>query len=233
MKPIERISITDSVVESIKELIISGEYQVDDKLPAEQKLCEELGVSRTSVREALRVLQALGYVKMLPGKGAFVARNTLINDAEKDWFEDGDSGYLEFMEVRLALEPVAVRLAIENGTEAQVKELEDIEQSFREAVEKRNSVKMMLADDLFHKHIFLMGKNKMMCRINDQISKVYLKYRKQSFTDDTIYKNAIKPHDKIVECIKQGNIDGAVEEMRKHMEMARIDMDHMHSGKNM
>lgn len=230
MKPIERISITDSVVKSIKELILSGEYQTDDKLPTEQKLCEEMGVSRTSVREALRVLQALGYVKILAGRGAFVARTTEIE--ETDWFEDDGSGYLEFMEVRLAIEPVAVKLAIEHGSEAQVQELKEIQQSFREAVEKRNLVKMMLADDLFHKHIFLMGKNKMMIKINDQISKVYLKYRKQSFTDELIYANAVEPHDNIVRCIKKKDISSAMMEMEKHMEMARHDMDQMHSGAN-
>ena len=59
MKEIQRISITDAVVENMKELIESGEYEAGQKLPTEAKLCEMLKVSRTSVREAFRVLQAL------------------------------------------------------------------------------------------------------------------------------------------------------------------------------
>ena len=75
MKEIQRISITDAVVDNIKEMIEAEEYKVGEKLPAEAKLCEMFKVSRTSVREALRVLQALGYVENKPGKGAFVAAN--------------------------------------------------------------------------------------------------------------------------------------------------------------
>ena len=60
MKEIRRISVTDTVVERIQELIDSGEYEPGQKLPTESNLCENLKVSRTSVREAMRMLQALG-----------------------------------------------------------------------------------------------------------------------------------------------------------------------------
>ena len=58
MKAIQRMSITDSVVADIKEMIMSGEYKIGEKLPTEMKLCDQMGVSRTCVREAIRVLQA-------------------------------------------------------------------------------------------------------------------------------------------------------------------------------
>ena len=84
MKEIQRMSITDSVVATIKDMILSGEYKENEKLPAEMSLCQSLKVSRTSVREALRVLQALGFVEMRPGKGAFrqACRQTLYKKAD-------------------------------------------------------------------------------------------------------------------------------------------------------
>ena len=60
MKEIHRISITDAVVEAIKKAIDSGEYQPGTKLPTEAAMCQVLKVSRSSVREAMRVLQARG-----------------------------------------------------------------------------------------------------------------------------------------------------------------------------
>ena len=59
MKEIQRISVTDAVVNSIREMIESGQYEVGHKLPAEAAFCEQMKVSRTCVREALRVLQTL------------------------------------------------------------------------------------------------------------------------------------------------------------------------------
>ena len=66
MKEIQKISITDMVAENIKELISTGKYAPGEKLPTEASFCQMLGVSRTSVREALRILQALGYVTIKP-----------------------------------------------------------------------------------------------------------------------------------------------------------------------
>lgn len=231
MKPVQRVSITDSVVSSIKELILSGKYQEGDKLPTEQCFCETLGVSRTTVREALRVLRTLGYVNIFVGKGAFVARVTEINDMESSQVNEGDYKFMDFMEVRLAIEPVAAKLATEHGTLEQIVELEELNASFCDAVQKRDFIKMMLVDDHFHRQIFLMGRNRLLININNDISKVYLKYRKESFTDDKIYKNAVPPHQKIFLCIKERNVDGAADAMREHMEMAIRDMNAMHNPK--
>ena len=72
-REIQRISVTDAVVDRLREMIENGEYKVGEKLSTETELCKMFKVSRTSVREALRVLQTMGYVEMLPGKGAFVS----------------------------------------------------------------------------------------------------------------------------------------------------------------
>jgi len=66
---IEKISITDQVVKRIEELIRSGEFAVGDKLPTEMELREQLGVGRSTIREAFRVLQAIGLIELRPGRG--------------------------------------------------------------------------------------------------------------------------------------------------------------------
>ena len=113
MKEIQRMSITDSVVATIKDMILSGEYKENEKLPAEMSLCQSLKVSRTSVREALRVLQALGFVEMRPGKGAFVADYKQKEETPNNMnFNMDGARFHDFMEVRMAIETLSVRLAV-------------------------------------------------------------------------------------------------------------------------
>ena len=66
-------TVSGATAEKIRQMLLSGVYQRGDKLPSEAKLCEELGASRTSVREALRMLASAGYVEIIPNRGAFAA----------------------------------------------------------------------------------------------------------------------------------------------------------------
>ena len=130
IKAITRVSITDSVVDRIREMIESGAYEVGEKLPTEAKLCEMLSVSRTSVREATRVLQTLGYVILVPGKGAFVADLKPSDGGEENWFDVENVQFYDFMEVRMAIETLAVRLSVERATPKQIRALEKIHAAF-------------------------------------------------------------------------------------------------------
>ena len=77
------------------------------------KLCDQMGVSRTCVREAIRVLQAVGYVEIRPGKGAFVADYQKSTDNSSLWYDvEGVKIFMIFMEVRMAIETLSVRLAV-------------------------------------------------------------------------------------------------------------------------
>ena len=69
MESVKRVPVVQQVVEKIKEYLFSGEVSVGDKLPVEKELCEQLEVGRGTVREALRMLEATGYVESRPGKG--------------------------------------------------------------------------------------------------------------------------------------------------------------------
>ena len=133
IKAITRVSITDSVVDRIREMIESGAYEVGEKLPTEAKLCKMLSVSRTSVREATRVLQTLGYVTLVPGKGAFVADLKPSDGGEENWFDVENVQFYDFMEVRMAIETLAVRLSVERATPKQIRALEKIHAAFLEA----------------------------------------------------------------------------------------------------
>lgn len=230
MKAIQRMSITDSVVADIKEMIMSGEYKIGEKLPTEMKLCDQMGVSRTCVREAIRVLQAIGYVEIRPGKGAFVANYQKSTDNSSLWYDVEGVKFYDFMEVRMAIETLSVRLAVERATDKQIRELREIHTSFVEATEKRNMLKMIMLDELFHTKIITFTNNQLLININKQLLERFRIYRGDSFTNKMVYKNAVEPHERILLCFEMRNPSSAVEEMRKHLNITTQDMELIHNN---
>lgn len=230
MREIQRISITDSVVDSIRELITSGEYKPGEKLPTEMKLCDDLKVSRTCVREALRVLQALGYVEMLPGKGAFAA-NPKKQTEEKNWYDVKNPNFYDFMDVRMAIETLAVRLSVERATDKQIQSLDEIHSRFLKANETHNMNQLIMLDELFHKEIVSFTNNELLININKQILDCFRAYRGDSFTNEETYKNAVVPHSRILQCFHDRNASQAVIEMRNHLDITKQDMEKIHNLK--
>ena len=230
MKAIQRMSITDSVVADIKEMIMSGEYKIGEKLPTEMKLCDQMGVSRTCVREAIRVLQAIGYVEIRPGKGAFVANYQKSTDNSSLWYDVEGVKFYDFMEVRMAIETLSVRLAVERATDKQIRELREIHTSFVEATEKRDMLKMIMLDELFHTKIITFTNNQLLININKQLLERFRIYRGDSFTNKMVYKNAVEPHERILLCFEMRNPSSAVEEMRKNLNITTQDMELIHNN---
>lgn len=230
MKAIQRMSITDSVVADIKEMIMSGEYKIGEKLPTEMKLCDQMGVSRTCVREAIRVLQAIGHVEIRPGKGAFVANYQKSTDNSSLWYDVEGVKFYDFMEVRMAIETLSVRLAVERATDKQIRELREIHTSFVEATEKRDMLKMIMLDELFHTKIITFTNNQLLININKQLLERFRIYRGDSFTNKMVYKNAVEPHERILLCFEMRNPSSAVEEMRKHLNITTQDMELIHNN---
>lgn len=229
MKEIQRVSVTDSVIQSIKAMIASGEYAPNSKLPTENEMCQSMKVSRTCVREAIRVLQALGMVDIIPGKGAFVSANP--NPDSEPWYNVPDTQFYDFIEVRIAIEPISTRLAIERATKRQINKLAKIHQSFITANKERNLAQTIMFDELFHTEIVNMTNNKLLININKQLVVANRKYRCESFTSNETYNNAVIPHSRILESFYEHNPERGANEMLYHLQITRNDMEHLMSVK--
>ncbi|MCD2493481.1 FadR family transcriptional regulator [Lacrimispora sp. NSJ-141] len=227
MKEIQRISITDAVVENVKELIESGEYEPGQKLPAEASLCQMMGVSRTSVREAFRVLQALGYVVIKPGLGAFAAEKKEDGGRDKQWYEADNAELSDFKEVRYAVETLGVRLAVERVSAEQIKELAEIQKSFTAANETHDMAKLIMLDELFHTKIISYTKNPLLIAINKQLTERLRSYRGESFADNEVYGNAAALHEAILSCFKKRDAEQAVAEMKRHLDITYADIQYL------
>jgi GntR family transcriptional repressor for pyruvate dehydrogenase complex len=149
---------------------MSGEIRIGDKLPAERELSESLGVSRNSVREALRTLDIMGVISSQHGAG-----NYLTGDFEKNLMETmsmmfimNQIYYEQISQLRLGLEIQAMMLAIDNITEHQIEQLESILSKLEQGTEENNVV----LDKQFHYTITLASKNLLIIDILQAVADV-------------------------------------------------------------
>ncbi len=128
MQPVERKPLTSYVMESIRELIVANDLQPGDPLPPEGAIAAQLGVSRTAVREAVKILAALGIVEVKHGHGLFVKGfdfDALLDSLYYSLAVEGRH-IVELLEVRKGLEIVFVPSVVKNITERDIQELEAI-----------------------------------------------------------------------------------------------------------
>ncbi len=224
MESIERVSVADMIAERIKKKVASGEYKPGEKLPTEKELCELFDVGRSSVREAFRVLQAHGIVNLEPGKGAFVCRGVFDEEDIRNWFADREADLADYMEVRLAVEPYAARLAAERATKKEIEKLGEIFASYHEAVVAKDAQGQAIFEEKFHKQIIYSTGNLVLQRMSESIFSYFVpvlsKIVSLQDTDDIIYF-----HKELLRAIE--NRDGEKSEtvMREHLLAAQKDIE--------
>jgi DNA-binding FadR family transcriptional regulator len=128
MQPVERKPLTSYVMESIRELIIANDLQPGDALPPEGAISAQLGISRTAVREAVKILAALGIVDVKHGHGLFVKGfdfDALLDSLYYSLAVEGRH-IVELLEVREGLEIVFVPSVVKNIMERDIQELQAI-----------------------------------------------------------------------------------------------------------
>ncbi len=226
METIKRIPVVQQVVEKIKEYLFSGTVSVGDKLPVEKELCQQLGVGRGTVREAFRMLEATGYVELRPGKGAFVARTSEVELGDIfHWFAEHEVEMQDFLEVRMAVEPLAVRLAIERCSDEQIMQLEQIHQKFIDAVDKQDVSQIVIYDEKFHACIVEFSKNKLLINISKQVEQHIKDFRSRTFYIPQNAVNAIGPHQDILDAFKKRDPKTGEKKMQKHLELVAVDLN--------
>jgi DNA-binding GntR family transcriptional regulator len=199
---LEVTSVSDRVYEVIRDRILLGDVEGGSRLHQEN-ISEELGVSRTPVREALARLASDGLVELLPNRGARVVEVTL---------EDMRSSY----EARLAVEPIAARLAAERGADEQLRLLKKALAAQRRARSER-AVYQAVRD--FHLHIVDAAANPLLSRFAESLwaGRVGPHVVHQQVDRETLAADA-EEHDQILNAIETGDGPGAEKLMRKHIE---------------
>lgn len=212
-------------------MIQNESVKVEDKLPSELTLCKELKVGRGTLREASRILQARGYLEIRPGTGTFVVSKTGINHNElAKWFSENEPKIKDILQVRMALEPMTVRLAISRCSEADVATLRSIHECAVNAAVEKNSTQLATCDENFHTHITQCSKNKMMIEIVKNVNDILKEFRGKTFLVDENIENFIPAHKKILDAFMQKDPEAGAEYMRQHLAMVIQDLDSSKEG---
>ncbi|NLY75741.1 MAG: GntR family transcriptional regulator [Firmicutes bacterium] len=202
--------LRELVFESLREAIISGHLRPGERL-MEIQLAEEMGVSRTPVREAIRKLELEGLVVMLPRKGAYVAGLSL-----KD--------IVDVFEIRGALEGLAAELAAERINEAELEELERYLVKIAENIDKGDLEKVVATDTDFHSLLYKASRNQRLSQIINNLREQIQRFRTTSLSYPGRMKAALEEHRKIVEAISERNGELACKLAQEHIANAENSM---------
>jgi len=217
LEKVKKTQTYEIVVDRIKTEIEKGAWKPGTSLPSERILAEQLGVSRPSVREALRVLEVMGYVEIKPGQGIFAKepdQNEKSSRALLSMLEQDDN-VLEVLEIREIFEPQIAFLAAESATERDIEVMEEIIKRMDEHLKAGEST---VNDNIdFHLAIARTVNNKVLY----QVQKILLKASKDAVT--RYYEvpgrdnRSIIGHKEILKAIKDHNAEVAKQLMFDHL----------------
>ncbi len=225
MKPIKKIRLSDSVINAIKKKVAENNFKPGDKFYSENELSKLLEVSRSSIREAIRILEATGYVTVRQGKGIFIADF----DSQKfepfvNWLKSNEQHILDHFEVRLIIEPKAAALAAEKADAEDIRKMEEALAQFDLFAERKDNTEIIKWDRKFHR--WLAGSTK------NSTLHVLMKSVTTSLPDGWIsslhtpgrIEKTTHEHRVILEAIKNRDKNSAEKAMARHLENALSDI---------
>ncbi|MDY3983784.1 MAG: GntR family transcriptional regulator [Veillonellaceae bacterium] len=196
--------LREVVCETLREAIRDGVLKPGERL-MEIPLAEELGVSRTPIREAIRKLEQEGFVVMVPRRGAYVADISL-----KD--------ITQVFEIRSALEELAAGLAAERITPDETEKLERLLVEIGNDMEQHNMDKIVETDINFHEVLYKASRNDRLVEILNNLREQTSRFRAMSMNQPGRLIKTWEEHRLLVEAITSGNAKKAREVARLHME---------------
>ena len=221
-KPIETSSIYTRVIDQILTLIRNGSLKKGDQLPSETQLTKQFGVSRSSVREALKALEVLGILESKTGVGSFVKEDTLSDAAFSLLHELAEEGGpLEIMEARKAVEPQIAFLVALRRTADDLKAMKRVVNSMEQQVAKGEPT--MEVDLEFHLLLAAACKNPVLADCMRLISSRMQKRFWQIMKADSLSvpgrpATYLGHHRKVLEAIDEQNASKAEAAMLEHLE---------------
>jgi GntR family transcriptional regulator, transcriptional repressor for pyruvate dehydrogenase complex len=204
------------------ERVLLGELRPGEELPSERDLSEQLGVSRTVVREAIRSLTGKGVIEARVGRKARIGRvgRDQVVESMRLFIsgrrvESGGMPYAKVNEVRCMLEVTIVELAAKRATPADV---ERLLQAYEQMCAAKGDVKTLAHFDVeFHRILAEMSGNELFLVMMDSIGPVLTEIRERTMGEPGHYSSAVKHHGAILKAIENRDADAARKAMEEHL----------------
>jgi GntR family transcriptional repressor for pyruvate dehydrogenase complex len=216
MKKIQKVHLHEQVSQEIQNYIQEKELKEGDKLPSVEAMSAMFGVGRSSLREALRYLEAIEIVRVENGKGIFVRDVDTFRFSGKIKVENEKRSLLSILDVRRALEGKAIELAAKHITSKQIKELELCLEEYRRLKESNQDTSMI--DLTFHRLIMKAAANPILESVLNSISALYEKFFHEPLGNKQLFDETYPFHLTMFDAIAVHDSAKALGEFNKLMD---------------
>ncbi|MDH4552771.1 MULTISPECIES: FadR/GntR family transcriptional regulator [Pseudomonas] len=208
-------TVVNSVVEKLRHALARGQWRSGDMLPGQRELAEQLGISRPSLREAVTVLETLGLVRSLPGKGVLVLDADAAQEPGLD--TSAAASLADVLELRYTLEPFIVGLVAQSANSQDIGQLRLTLMDMREALEADDREAGVKAYIAFHEALFALTTNPIFQSVVQQTGNA-LKQSADMLRNSPEHLAArLKENEAVVRAIRERNSAQASAQMRQHI----------------
>jgi GntR family transcriptional regulator, transcriptional repressor for pyruvate dehydrogenase complex len=221
--------VWSTTVDHLRALIDSGELPAGSRLPAERKLCEQLDVSRGSLRQALRVLDSIGYVAIRPGSGTYVREQAGAELPLRSWFREHDQLVDRLFELRRTVEPTLAERLAGRAAEAVLGRLRANVAEMAAAAEAGDMLRVIATDAEFHRVIAENAGNDDVAALLRSVLSLVGEERRAALRLPGQIAKAVEEHRGILAAISRGDGVRARELTVRHLQEAQ-DLVHHYTG---
>jgi len=220
LTPLKKTKLYEEISAQLVSHIHSGHFKPGDKLPPERTLAEQLGVSRTAIREALRSLESMGYIESKVGGGTYVRAISLesIISPVSAMLNKDEKLIAELLSVRLLLETEIASLAAQNITLEKAAKLKTSLQVMEEEI-ARGEIGLT-GDNMFHSCLAEISENGAMSLISDMCAELLSKTRLATLEIPGQPQDTVRDHYEIYDAVIAGNAALAAKKMTMHLNKA-------------
>ena len=214
-----------TVIEYIKQLAKEGKVSFGGRIPSERELMNTLGLSRNSIREALRSMENMGLIESRQGQGNFLVNHMgrSLNSVFSMLLFTGESDYVEISQLRRFIEIGAYLLAVKKAEEEDISRLEEI----WKGIEECSGEEKVRRDKQFHDEIIRISGNRLLGILNESLGDLF-----ETFIEELALHIASKDwnalcmcHEKVSECLRDRDVQGGMKAIREHYNIIDADLE--------
>jgi len=204
MKPIKNGMVVEQVIEQMTDMMLAGRFKAGDKLPNEFELMKELQISRNPLREAMKILSAMGVIEIRRGDGTYICQtlkpsvldsviySMLLTTSEEN----------EIIELRQTLDENVLNLAIHKCTEAEIDHLQGMIEQMRQCFAQGRISEAAKLDYQFHIYLTDCTRNRFLSRIVVGVYRLFENSIEKNIRTGELFAMADEHHQEIVDCLR-------------------------------
>jgi GntR family transcriptional repressor for pyruvate dehydrogenase complex len=230
LTPPEPPRLSEQVESRLEELIVSSEFALGTRLPGERELMRQFGVSRPSVREAIRRLESRGLVRVYPSRGTYVTGTPDwgVRAQWQSWVAKDREKLLAVSEVRQMLEVGAAARAAERATDEEIAELRLAHLAFEQQLERDGSVADLSHwDKVFHHRLAVASGNEVLAAFVENLNETVSASRRSLLDDPAIAHRSYEEHSAILGAVETHDVAGAMRAVTEHIARVRDEIERL------